>query len=58
LRSQNLSATELAKRFRLAAIPVLGYLRDEYFWLDARTISDKEIKVIVEMLQKILENAL
>jgi hypothetical protein len=57
LRSQNLSATELAKRFRLAAIPVLGYLRDEYFWLDARTLRDDEIPIVAQMAKQILKSS-
>ncbi|MGH7597094.1 MAG: L-seryl-tRNA(Sec) selenium transferase, partial [bacterium] len=36
LRSPVLTPTELAKRFRLAEIPILGYLRNENLWLDAR----------------------
>jgi len=53
LRSRTLSATELAKKFRLAAIPVLGYLRDEYFWLDARTIRDAEIVLVAQMAKQL-----
>ncbi len=49
LRSQIYSASELAKRFRLAAIPVLGYLREEYFWLDARTLRDEEIADVAQI---------
>ncbi len=53
LRSPTLSATELAKKFRLAAVPVLGYLRDEYFWLDARTIRDAEIVFVAQMAKQL-----
>lgn len=49
LRSQIYSASELAKRFRLATIPVLGYLREEYFWLDARTLRDEEIADVAQI---------
>lgn len=55
LRSKIYSAAELAKRFRLAAIPVLGYLRDDYFWLDARTIRDGEISITAQMTKQIVE---
>lgn len=51
LRSQIYSANELAKKFRLAAIPVLGYLREEYFWLDARTLRDDEVAIIAQMVK-------
>jgi L-seryl-tRNA(Ser) seleniumtransferase len=53
LRSPTISAGELAERFRLAEVPVLGYLRDEHLWLDARTISDEEIAMIGEMTRQI-----
>jgi L-seryl-tRNA(Ser) seleniumtransferase len=53
LRSPALTATELAKRLRLAKIPVLGYLRDEYLWLDARTIRDEEVAIIGQMARQI-----
>jgi len=53
LRSQIYSATELAKKFRLAAIPIFGYLREEYFWLDARTLRDDEIAIVAQTAKKL-----
>jgi len=53
LRSKIYSAAELAKKFRLAAIPILGYLREEYFWLDARTLRDEEIVTIAQMAKQL-----
>jgi L-seryl-tRNA(Ser) seleniumtransferase len=53
LRSPTLTAAELAKRFRLAQIPVLGYLRDDFLWLDARTIRDEEILIVGQMVRQI-----
>jgi L-seryl-tRNA(Ser) seleniumtransferase len=55
LRSPTLTAAELAKRFRLAEIPVLGYLRDEYLWLDTRTIRDEEIAVVAQIVMKLFK---
>jgi L-seryl-tRNA(Ser) seleniumtransferase len=54
LRSPNYSAAALAKRFRQAAIPVLGYLRDGYFWLDARTVHDEEIVIVAQAAKQLL----
>jgi L-seryl-tRNA(Ser) seleniumtransferase len=51
------SVVELAKRFRLAAIPVLGYLRDDYLWLDARTIHDDEIRIVGQMAKQVCESS-
>ncbi len=55
LRRPPLTAAELAKRFRLAEIPVLGYLRDDFLWLDARTIRDEEIIIVGQMVRQICE---
>jgi len=57
LRCQTLSATGLAKRFRLATIPILGYLRDDCFWLEARTIHDDEISLIAQIAPQIFEKS-
>ncbi|MDZ7288815.1 MAG: L-seryl-tRNA(Sec) selenium transferase [candidate division KSB1 bacterium] len=53
LRSSTISVAELAKRFRLSAVPVLGYIRDEYLWFDARTISDDEIPIVGQMARNL-----
>jgi L-seryl-tRNA(Ser) seleniumtransferase len=53
LRSSIYSAAELAKRFRLAAISVFGYLRDDYFWLDARAIHDDEILMVAQAAKQL-----
>ena len=56
LRSPIYSAAELAKTFRRAAIPVLGYLREEYFWLDARTLRDEDIFAIAQSAKILAAN--
>jgi len=53
LRSKIYSATELAKKFRLAAVPILGYLREEYLWLDARTLRDDEIAIVAQTVKQL-----
>jgi L-seryl-tRNA(Ser) seleniumtransferase len=53
LRSSTLTAAELAKRFRVADIPVLGYLRDGFLWLDARTMRDEEILIVGQLVRKV-----
>lgn len=53
LRSKANSVVELAKQFRLSSVPVLGYLRDEYLWLDARTIREDEISLIAQAARQI-----
>jgi L-seryl-tRNA(Ser) seleniumtransferase len=58
LRSDRCSVTELAKQFRLSSIPVLGYLRDQYLWLDARTLRDDEIVMVGQTVQRIIEKIL
>jgi L-seryl-tRNA(Ser) seleniumtransferase len=53
LRHKAFAVVELAKQFRLSSIPVLGYLRDEYLWLDARTIREDEISIIAQAARQI-----
>ncbi len=55
LRNPALTAAELAKRFRLVETPVLGYLRDDFLWLDARTIRDEEISSVAQMTRKLFK---
>jgi L-seryl-tRNA(Ser) seleniumtransferase len=55
IQSDTLTTTELAKKLRRAPIPVLGHVRDEYLWLDARTIRDGEIANIGQMLKHIFK---
>jgi L-seryl-tRNA(Ser) seleniumtransferase len=52
LRSEVHSVAELAKKFRLSAVPVLGYVRNDYFWLDARTIRDDEVPILGKMVEQ------
>jgi len=47
VRSRELSAAKLARALRLGPTPVVGYVRDDRVWLDARTIHEDEIEVIV-----------
>jgi L-seryl-tRNA(Ser) seleniumtransferase len=41
----------LAQRLRLSDPPLLGYIRDDYLWLDCRTIGDAEIPLLVRAVQ-------
>ena len=48
LESPNISAEALATQFRTQAVPVIGRTQDERFWLDVRTVYDKEVASIIE----------
>jgi len=42
------SAEKLARRFARCGIPVIGYLKDDTFFLDVKTVTLKEIAELVE----------
>ena len=48
LESPNISAEALATQFRARAVPVIGRTQDGRFWLDVRTVYDKEVALIIE----------
>jgi L-seryl-tRNA(Ser) seleniumtransferase len=48
LESPNISAEALATQFRTQAIPVIGRTQDGRFWIDVRTVYDKEVDSIIE----------
>lgn len=49
-----MKAQQLAKRLRLAGIPIITYLADEALWIDLRAVSPAEEEVIRKTLQIIL----
>ena len=48
LESPKISAEELARRFRAQSVPVIGRTQDGRFWLDVRTVFDREFDWMVE----------
>ncbi len=48
-------ASDLAKRLRMASTAVVGYIKDDKVWLDARTIDEKEVTTIIEVLHEVLQ---
>lgn len=48
LESAQISAEMLAAHFRNATIPVIGRIKDGLFWLDLRTVYEREQAWIVE----------
>ena len=55
LESAQLSAEMLAAQFRNATTPVIGRIKDGLFWLDLRTVYDREQAWIVEAATQIAE---
>ncbi len=53
LNSTHMPAQQLAKSLRLAETPILGYIHQEGFWLDCRTIADEEIPIIVQIFKNL-----
>ena len=48
---------ELARRLRLGATPVVGYIEKNGFWLDMRTVETEDIEPLVESLKAALDVA-
>lgn len=53
LKSHLLSANALAKKLRFAPIPVLGYVREDWLWLDARTLKEEDLAIILHSLSTV-----
>ena len=56
LEPSDISAEMLATQFRNAAIPVIGRIKDGLFWLDMRTVYEREQAWIVETATEVAEN--
>jgi len=55
LESSSLSAESLAAHFRNAKVPVIGRIKDGLFWLDLRTVYDREEAWIVETAAQVAQ---
>ena len=55
LEPSEISAEMLATRFRNATIPVIGRIKDGLFWLDLRTVYEREHAWIVETATQVAE---
>ena len=53
LESTQISAEMLAAQFRNATIPVIGRIKDRLFWLDLRTVYEREQAWLVEAAAQI-----
>ncbi len=56
LSVRGLSAAQLAKQLRLAKVPVIGYIKNNRFLLDMRTVRDDELPMIQAALTYINNN--
>jgi len=50
----NMSVNALEKRLRLGEPPVIGRIKEDVFLIDARTVQDKEVKVLVDCIKSAL----
>ena len=56
LESPHISADALAERFRTQSRPVIGRTQDNRFWMDVRTIGERELDWIVDAAKKVMGN--
>ena len=56
LESVEVSAEMLAAAFRNATIPVIGRIKDGLFWLDLRTVYEREQTWILETATQVAKN--
>ncbi|MDO8587462.1 MAG: L-seryl-tRNA(Sec) selenium transferase [Armatimonadota bacterium] len=56
LKSPGLSADDLSEGFRGHSVPIFGRISEGLFLLDARTITDEEVEVIVSRARGLGEN--
>lgn len=54
LQSAKVSTVELARRFRLAPTPIIGYIRGDKLYFDVRTIRPDEEQLFIEMIEQVL----
>ena len=54
-KADKLSAPALAKRLRLQPLPVMGYIAEDCFRLDLRTIFPRQDQQVIEALRKVFE---
>ena len=53
LKPMDITADELASRFRQAKVPVIGRIKDAQLWLDLRAIYEREQACIVETARQV-----
>jgi L-seryl-tRNA(Ser) seleniumtransferase len=54
IKPEAISLEEFARRLRLGEPSIWGYIRENAFWLDCRTIQDEELKECAVVIQKAL----
>ena len=55
LETSDISAEILAAHFRSAAVPIIGRIKNDLFWLDLRTVYEREQAWIVEAATEVAE---
>ena len=55
IRSEGVSIDEIARKFRLLEVPVVGYIRDDAFFLDLRAVFEDEIDILADSIGEALK---
>ncbi|MCH7618838.1 MAG: L-seryl-tRNA(Sec) selenium transferase [Candidatus Marinimicrobia bacterium] len=55
IRSERQSVDEIARKFRSLEIPIIGYIRDNAFFLDLRAVFEDEIDILADSIGEALK---
>jgi len=55
IRPRKMSVVELERRLRFTEPPLIGRIEEEMLYLDVRTIQDEEVKLIPEIIKRVLK---
>ncbi len=50
IRSERLSVDEIARKFRSLEVPIIGYIRENAFFLDLRAVFEDEIDILADSI--------
>ena len=54
IRSESISMDKTARDFRLLGVPVIGYIKENAFYLDMRTLLEEDIALLTKSVKEVL----
>ena len=56
IRSESISMDKTARDFRQLAVPIIGYIKENAFYLDMRTLLEEDIALLTKSVKEVLGN--